>query len=229
MNATKIIMMGATGAVGNEVVKTLLKMPKVAQLTLIGRRPVENIDSKFTSQHSVDIFNTNSYKLYLAGHNIAICTLGVGQPSKISKEEFVSIDKDAVLSFASACKQAGISHFQLLSSVGADSTSSSFYLRTKGELEDGLKALGFARLSLFHPSMIITPTNRYGLSQAFFLSVMPLINPLLIGSLSKFRSIKVEALGQAIALNIRKIANDTNVEDLYWRDFIAMSKTVEEG
>jgi len=60
------------------------------------------------------------------------------------------------------------------------SSSSSFYLKTKGELEDGLKALRFERLSLFHPSMIMTPTNRYGLSQGITLAIMPFFRIVLL-------------------------------------------------
>ena len=68
----------------------------------------------------------------------AICTLGVGQPSKMSKEEFLKIDKQAVLDFAVSCKNNGIKHFQLLASVSINANSSSFYLRSKGELVEWL-------------------------------------------------------------------------------------------
>jgi len=225
VHSNKIIMLGATGAVGNHVALTLSKMSMVNQLTLLGRNPVKSLDGQSIHQHKVDIFSPKSYEALIGGHNIAICTLGVGQPSKISKEEFVKIDKNAVLDFASACKCSGVSHFELLSSVGANSSSSSFYLRTKGELEDGLKAMGFERLSLFQPSMIITPTNRYGISQALVLSIMPLLDPLLLGSFKKFRSILVEKLGTAIAMNLLETIDDeASTEVLNWIDFIRLSK-----
>lgn len=160
-NSKNIVMLGATGAVGNHAALTLSKMPSVTQLTLLGRRAAENVVGESVVQYEIDIFSPKSYESFLNGHGTAICTLGVGQPSKMSKEEFVKIDKNAVLDFASTCKKAGVTHFELLSSVGVRSTSSLFYLRTKGELEDGLKELGFERLSLFHPSMIMTPANRY--------------------------------------------------------------------
>jgi len=69
-------------------------MPSIKQLTLLGRRPAENIVGESVSQHKIDIFSPQSYEPFLAGHDTAICTLGVGQPSKMSKEEFVKIDKD---------------------------------------------------------------------------------------------------------------------------------------
>lgn len=227
-HATKIIMLGATGAVGNHTALKLSKTTAVKQLTLLGRRPAENVMGESVVQHNIDIFSPESYQHFLNGHNTAICTLGVGQPSKISKEEFVKVDKKAVLDFAIACKNSGITHFQLLSSVGVSATSTSFYLRTKGELEDELKKLKFEQLSFFHPSMIITLKNRYGLSQAIVLAVMPLLDPLLIGALNKFRSITAEKLGTAIAMNLFKNSQEKAVETLQWNDFIALSKGQNE-
>lgn len=222
--SNKIIMLGATGEVGNHTALVLSRLSSVNKLTLLGRRAADNVVGKSVFQHEIDIFSPKSYECFLNGHDTAICTLGVGQPSKMSKEQFIEIDKNAVLDFASACKKAGITHFELLSSVGVSSTSSSFFLRTKGELEDALKDLGFERLSLFHPSMIMTPTNRYGLSQAITLSVMPLLDPFFLGGLKKYRSISSEKLGTAMAMNLFKNDSPTGVETLNWKEFIALSQ-----
>lgn len=219
MNENKsIVMIGATGAVGSQVVKTLIDMDQIDQITLLGRRLLEEVNSSKITQHTVDVLNPESYRQQLSGHAIAISTLGVGQPSKISKEQFVKIDKDANLDFGTACKTAGVQHFQLLSSVGVDAKSNSFFLRSKGELEEGLKALEFDRLSLFHPSMILTPENRYGISQAITLAVWPLLQPILLGPLRKFRGVEVARLGSAIANNSVR-PNTRSVEVLEWDDF----------
>ncbi|MGK0365419.1 MAG: FlaA1/EpsC-like NDP-sugar epimerase [Saprospiraceae bacterium] len=50
-----VIMMGATGAVGSEAVKTLLQMTQIKRLTLLGRRPVENMNSNVVEQHKIDV------------------------------------------------------------------------------------------------------------------------------------------------------------------------------
>jgi hypothetical protein len=86
-------------------------MSSVKQLTLLGRRPAENVVAKSIFQHEIDIFSPKLYKPFLNGHGTAIFTLGVGQPQKISKEEFVKIDRNAVLDCAYACKKADITHF----------------------------------------------------------------------------------------------------------------------
>ena len=220
-------MLGATGAVGSHVAKTLMRMPEVSGLTLLGRRPLEGLGGEGLSQYQVDVFDPSSYRTHLPGHGAAVCTLGVGQPSKISKDEFVRIDKEVVLAFAAECRQAGVRHFSLLGSVGAGAGSPSFYLRIKGELEEGLEALGFDRLSLFRPSMILTPTNRYGLSQGLALAVWPRLNPLLPGRLRKYRGIQVDRLGRAMAVNLREPAS--GVEVLHWDAIKALADSSDSG
>jgi len=217
-----IVMIGATGAVGGEAAKVLSEMPQIERLTLLGRRENENLKGSSITQHVIDLFDPSSYQELLTGHDIAICTLGVGQPSKMSKEDFVRIDRDVFLNFASSCKKEGIQHFELLSSVGVNSKSASFYLRTKGELENGLRELNFNRLSLFHPSMILTPENRYGLSQKLTLMTWPFVSKLFVGNLRKFRGIPVDILGASIAKNTT--AEKSGVEILEWSDFNKLGK-----
>lgn len=215
-----VVMMGATGAVGSQVVQVLKQMDTVERVALLGRRAADGVLGEKFMQHVVDVLDRATYAPFLAGHTTAICTLGVGQPSKVTKDEFLKIDRDAVVDFAAACRDAGIRHFQLLSSVGADPESASFYLRGKGELEQSLKAMQFEQLSLFHPSMILTPQNRYGPLQGLTLIVWPWLRPLLSGPLRKFRGIKVDLLGRAIALNTDW--NKPGVQTLEWDEILSV-------
>ncbi len=212
-----IIMLGATGAVGTEAIKTLATFLDFSKLIILGRRPFEAVNHDTIENHKVDIFDPSSYSHLVSGHDVAICTLGVGEPSKVSKEQFVKVDKTAVLDFAKACKKGGVTHFQLLASVGINANSRSFYLRIKGELVEELKALDFDRLSVFQPSMIITPTNRYGFSQALTLAVWPVLDKLFFGGLKKYKGVKVENLGSAIARNVNR--KSKKIEMLDWEDF----------
>ncbi|WP_339903136.1 NAD(P)H-binding protein [uncultured Cyclobacterium sp.] len=219
-NTNSIVILGASGAVGSEALKTLLANNNVHQLTLLGRTPISGIKKDNVYQHKINVSKPDSYQEFIPGHDIAICTLGVGEPSKISKEEFLKIDKEAVLEFAKACKKSGVRHFELLASVGISPKSSSFYLRAKGELVAALKALAFDRLSIFQPSMILTPTNRYGISQAIVLKVFPLLKPFLIGNLRKYRGIPVSVLGQSMAENIFIAGKDYEI--LQWDQFYSI-------
>ncbi len=218
-----VIVIGATGAVGTSVLQRLQNMPEVARVTALVRRPLDAANTKVTS-HVVDVLDSASYARYLQGHDAAICTLGVGQPSKVSHEEFRRIDHDAVLGFAKACHAAGIGHFELLGSVAADAASRSFYLRSKGELREAIAGLGFPRFSAFQPSMLITRTNRYGLGQGVLLTLWPLLSPLLMGGLAKYRGITVERLGTAMADNL--LTQEIGAEILHWREIVTLAKSL---
>jgi len=218
-SSLSVVMIGATGAVGSRVVANLLEFGNLERFTLLGRKGLDGVSGGGLSQHLVDLFEPSSYRHLLAGHQVAVCTLGVGQPSKVSREEFVRLDKSVVLDFAAECKKAGVQHFVLLSSVDSDSRSKSFYLRVKGELEDGLAALGFARLSVFHPSMILTPANRYGLLQGLMLQVWPSLKYVLLGPLRKYRGIEVDTLGRSMAINAA--SQGVGREDFQWDEIVA--------
>jgi uncharacterized protein YbjT (DUF2867 family) len=200
----KIVMLGASGAVGGQALRTLLTQSSVAQITVLVRRDLGlkvSLAGPHLDQQIVNVLDPASYQALLPGHHTALCTLGVGQPSKVSREQFLRVDRDAVLAFGKACKAAGVSHFSLLAAVGVSAQSSFFYAKAKGQLEDGLRALNFERLSLFEPSMILTPENRYGWSQALLLKLWPKLDALLQGPLRKYRGVKVEDLGRAMALD----------------------------
>ena len=220
--SVSVVMTGASGAVGGELVAALKTLPAVRRMSLLGRRSVPAHAGACIEQYLVDVLNPESYRDRLVGHDCAICTLGVAQPSKMTKEEFIRIDKDAVVAFATACKKAGVRHFELLGAAGANAKPASLYLRTKGELADTLRALKFERLSVFQPSMILTPTNRFGLSQALTLALWPVLSRALLGPLDKFRGIKVGALGAAMARNL--LTTGQGDEVLHWKEFAALAK-----
>ncbi|WP_052431884.1 NAD(P)H-binding protein [Flammeovirga pacifica] len=160
----RVVFLGATGAVGTQALKQLFQLNNVTRILSLGRRPVEleNTPSHL-EQVKIDIHQPESYKEDIKDCDIAICTLGVGEATKVSKEEFIAIDKTAVVNFAKNCREKGVKHFHLLASIGIDSKSMNYYMRAKGELVDELVKLNFDSVSVYQPSMIMTPQNRYGI------------------------------------------------------------------
>jgi uncharacterized protein YbjT (DUF2867 family) len=212
-----IVFLGGSGAVGSNALKQALSFPETNKILSLGRRKLDLLNDNKLDQQIIDVTDATTYKDLIENFDTAICTFGVGESSKVSKEHFFKIDKKAVLDFAIACKLNGVKHFQLLSSVGVSASSKSFYLKTKGELNQLLEELNFERLSLFQPSIILTPTNRYGISQAIILKIWPKLDLLLHGKARKYRGIKVEELGKAIANNI--LTDASGIERLHYDQF----------
>jgi uncharacterized protein YbjT (DUF2867 family) len=218
LTGRRAVLLGSTGAVGGQVLAELLRSPAFTGVTTVGRRPSDVPDPPAKlAQHVVNLEDPASYQPLLAGHDAAICTLGVGQPSKFSREEVRKIEVDYVMGFARACRSEGVSYFSLLTSVGSDAKSRFGYLELKGSLEQQIEALQFQRTSFFQPSMILTPQNRYGVSQALTLALWPKIDWAFVGGLRPFRGIKVEDLGRAMALDAAR--DGEAVERLTWDGF----------
>ncbi len=126
-------------------------------LSLIGRRAVEGLSAK-VSQQAAEPGTADA-----AGDANAFCTVGAGQPRKLSPEEHFRIDVELATAFAQACRRGGIRPMSLLTSVGANPASRTCYLRIKDIVENDFRALGFERTSFFRPSRLVTKVLRYGL------------------------------------------------------------------
>ena len=129
----------------------------------------------------------------------AICALGTTIRVAGSQTAFRAVDHDAVLAFARAAQAAGVSRFIVVTAVGADPGSSVFYSRVKGEVERELTSLGFARLDIVQPGLIIGPRPERRPVEAFFQAAMPLLNPLLVGGLARYGGVGADTVAGAIA------------------------------
>jgi len=85
----------------------------------------------------------------------ALSALGTTIAVAGSQQAFRAVDVDAVVAFARAAKAAGATRFALVSALGADARSAIFYNRCKGEAEAALRELGFDRLVIARPSLLI--------------------------------------------------------------------------
>lgn len=130
--------------------------------------------------------------------DVAICALGTTIRAAGSQAAFRAVDHDAVLAFARAARAAGVSRFIVVTAVGADPGSSVFYSRVKGEVENDLTSLGFARLDIIQPGLIIGPRAERRPVEAFFQAAMPVLNPLLVAGLARYGGIDAETVAAAI-------------------------------
>ena len=179
-----VLLAGATGLVGARV------MALFPDAIPVGRRATGRAGEIVTDFAALP-------PLPPAG--VAISALGTTIRAAGSQAAFRAVDHDAVLAFARAAQAAGVRHFIVITAVGADASSNVFYSRVKGEVERDLAALGFARLDIVQPGLILGPRAERRPVEAFFQWLAPVLNPLLAGSLSKYGGISADDVAAAIA------------------------------
>jgi uncharacterized protein YbjT (DUF2867 family) len=147
-----VIILGATGQVGQALLQLALQHPEISRVVAPTRRPLPphaNLDNPL-----VDYDALPETAIWWKA-DLALCALGTTLRQAKSRAGFYRVDHDYVLAAAKLTKGAGTPAFGLVSSLGADASSRLFYLRTKGETEQALSTLGFASLVLVRPSLLI--------------------------------------------------------------------------
>lgn len=155
----RVLLAGATGLIGSELLQQLLADERVAQVHTLGRRPPARTHPKLT-HHASDLRDVAP----LPPLDAAFIALGTTIAVAGSQAAFRAVDHAAVLAVARAAQQAGAQRLGVVSAMGANAASRIFYNRVKGETEDGLAALGFGCLVIARPSLLIG--DRAALHQA---------------------------------------------------------------
>ncbi len=144
-----VLVAGATGLVGQEILKALLADKAVAAVHCVGRRPPPVTHPKLTAH----VLELNALP---ALPRVDECFIALGTTIKVagSQAAFRAIDLDAVVAVARAALSAGATKLGVVSAMGADAQSRVFYNRIKGEMEQSLKEMGFMSLVIARPSLI---------------------------------------------------------------------------
>ncbi len=147
----KALVFGATGLVGNELVKLLVRSDAVSEVITLSRRPILITSPKLTQR----VFNDITQAGFPSDIDVVFNCLGTTLKKAGSKENFRKVDLELVLSLAQKAKDSSVSTFISISSLGAKVGHPSFYLRTKGQCEEGLKNIGFKKLIIVRPSLLL--------------------------------------------------------------------------
>lgn len=217
------LVIGATGAVGSALTRVLLASPAWRGVKILTRKPTELFaglaGAEKLSRIAVDMEHVElAAREAGRGCDAAFCTMGIGQPRKLTKEEVWKVEVDQTEAFAKGCKEAGVRHYTLMTAVGANPASKNSYLKLKGTIEERTAALGFERLSFFRPSLLVTRELRYGFQDWLTQTLFPAVAWLLP---SRFHGIRVEDLGKAMARNAER--SGPPLERLHYEEFIRIT------
>ena len=213
MTVTTSFIAGSTGLIGGNVIKVLSNKKQSA--IALTRRSIPNLPSNITEMIiDFDAFEKNGS--LPSCNNVFIC-LGTTIKTAGSKENFRKVDIDYCLSIARKAKESGAETLSLISSIGANSSSKNFYLKTKGELEESIQRIGFSTVNIFRPSFLVGERSEKRLAEKIAINLAKIMDLFLIGTASKYRSVKAESLAKTMVL---KADNKSGVNYFYFDDFL---------
>lgn len=174
----KLLLLGATGAVGQAVWQLARADARFAQVVAPTRRPLPVASlGPHAANPLVDFAALDPAAPWWQADAL-VCTLGTTRRLAGSDAAFVAVDRDLVLTTASLARSAGVARCAYNSSLGA-SLQGNLYLRTKAETEQGLAALSFDSLTLVRPSLIDTERAEHRPGERAGIVVSRLLAPLI--------------------------------------------------
>lgn len=189
-----ICISGASGLVGNELLIQLLNKTEVEKVLVFSRNPLgfghpkmQIVIIPFDQLHQIEVVE----KI-----DVGFCALGTTLRKAGSKAKQQEIDRDYVIAFADFCKRSGAEKIGIVSSIGANAQSSNFYLRTKGEMEQGVTDLGIPHTVFIRPSFLVGPRKEFRLSEKIITFFSVLVNPFLFGKAKKYKSIHASTVAR---------------------------------
>jgi len=195
--ARAALIAGATGLVGGELLELLLADPAVARVRSLVRRPSGRQHAKLY-EHVVDFGNLLATTALEPPVDEAYCCLGTTMRAAGSRGAFRRVDHDYVTAFARLALGLGAASLTVISSLGADPESRSFYLRTKGEVERELIALGLPSLGIVRPSLLLGQRRELRIGERAGELGLRLASPLLKGSLARYRPVHARTVARAM-------------------------------
>jgi uncharacterized protein YbjT (DUF2867 family) len=196
------LLLGASGLIGGLCLRALLADQTYASIVLLNRRTLPlAADPRLTQKTiSFESLIANDF----AGAADVFCALGTTMRKAGSKEAFRRVDLEYPLAAARMARQAGAKQFVLVSSVGSDPAASSFYLRTKGELDQEIGKLGFDALHIFRPSLLLGNREEFRRGERMIQAVAPSLNFVMVGGLRCYRAIAAETVARAMVAATRQ-------------------------
>ena len=155
MEKKNVAIIGATGLIGHQLLTLLLKDTHFADIYVITRRDLMFEDER-VKNIVIDFSDQAAFKKALSFCDVVFCSVGTTQKQvNGDKVAYRKIDVDIPEKAAQFCEENGGTTFLLVSSVGADSKSSNFYLALKGEVEDYVVKRNIPSITIFRPSLLL--------------------------------------------------------------------------
>lgn len=202
MKKTAIIL-GSTGLVGSYLMDLLLSGDEY-ELVISFVRKATGLSHPKLKEYVIDFDKSEYYKELIKGDDL-FCCLGTTIKKAGSQEAFSKVDLTYPITFGNLAKENGLKKYLLISSIGANAKSSTFYLSVKGQCEEQLKSIGFWATHIFRPSLLLGKREEFRFGERLSQFFMRMFSFLMVGRLRKYKPIQsyyvAEAMYNAAQLN----------------------------
>ncbi|MCI0572622.1 MAG: NAD(P)H-binding protein [Myxococcaceae bacterium] len=152
----KVILFGATGMVGQGVLRECLLDPDVERVLAVGRNTTGQKHAKLQELVHKDLADLSGVEDALTGYDACFFCLGVSSAG-MTEQDYRRVTYDFTLAAAETLARRNPDMtFVFVSGAGTDSTGrgSSMWARVKGETENALSRLPFRAAYMFRPGYI---------------------------------------------------------------------------
>ena len=192
----RVIVAGASGLVGSELLNHLLDNNKIDEVVALVRRPLPVSNIKLV-QILTSFDSLGEIKNDLKGDAL-YCCLGTTKNKTPNEADYRKVDHDYPVALAKLASENKVSQFHLISALGADPNSGIFYNKLKGETERDIKEIPFRAIYIYQPSLLTGDRKEKRQVEKLAITFMKIINPLLAGSLKKYKSIQAITVAKAM-------------------------------
>tara|TARA_E500000331_G_scaffold352157_1_gene400155 strand:- start:1256 stop:1909 length:654 start_codon:yes stop_codon:yes gene_type:complete len=200
MEKLNALVIGATGATGQELVSQLLEDESFNSVSIFVRNDPNITHSKLKT-YIIDFSKIEDYKNSIKGDVLFSC-LGTTLRDAGSKEKQYLVDLTYQFEFAKIASENGVPNYSLVSSTGANENSPFFYPKIKGKLEEAVKKLPFKTIQIFQPPTLIRQKDLIRTGEKIGIKIFGFLN--YFGILKSQKPLAVSNLAKIMVGQLKK-------------------------
>lgn len=195
-----VVIVGATGLIGNALLRELMNTQEVSEIRIFVRKSIAGLTEKVT-QIVTDFSDFSLLKEQVIG-DVIYCCVGTTRKKTPDLNDYRNIDFGINIGMAKLAKENGIPTVHLISAIGASTSSRIFYSKLKGEIEEAMKELQFDTCYIYQPSILIGARTESRPMEYLSQKLCPFFDLFMLGSLKDYHSISATAIAKCMQRNL---------------------------
>jgi len=179
MKKMRAVVFGSTGLIGSFLLHILLEDSDFEKVIVVTRNKIDHAHEKLKVRR-INFLNPKEIEGCVKSANVVFSSIGTTKHKvKGNKNEYRKIDFDITYNIGKACMHHHITKYIVISSTGANSSSSNFYLKLKGQIEQELCSLNLKSLIILQPSLLLGKRKEFRLGERIAQIILPVFSQLL--------------------------------------------------